>query len=353
MALWKRGKTWYADLTDSAGGRHRLSLKTRDEKVAREKHAALELALLRGETLMADPKGPTLKDAFDRAFRMHYSALKSSATAGYHRQHVYEVIPPTTPLASLTREMIDGIVERQLAKGNTRKTINRTLQTLGHVLTMAVEARMLKALPCKMPITKEAKGRIRVFTEAEERAILGYYVDTGNVPMVSLCRTLADTGLRLGEALNRDLMDLDRGARTVTVWETKGGPHRTVPLTLRAAVALGGLLESPPMDADQVHREWNKMRTALGKAGDREFVPHTFRHTCATRLAKAGVPMPKIMLWMGHKDPKTTMIYVNMTAHDLSAAVLEKSAPACDEGCVADVPQDAPQVAGVVESEVR
>lgn len=44
--------------------------------------------------------------------------------------------------------------------------------------------------------------------------------------------------------------------------------------------------------------------------------PHIMRHTFASQLAKAGVSLYKIQQWLGHSDPKTTMIYAHLQAQD-------------------------------------
>ncbi len=37
--------------------------------------------------------------------------------------------------------------------------------------------------------------------------------------------------------------------------------------------------------------------------------PHVLRHTAAMRLLEAGVDTTIIALWLGHEDPRTTMIW--------------------------------------------
>jgi len=44
--------------------------------------------------------------------------------------------------------------------------------------------------------------------------------------------------------------------------------------------------------------------------------PHVLRHTFASQLALKGVSLYKIQQWLGHSDPKTTMIYAHLQAHD-------------------------------------
>jgi integrase len=58
---------------------------------------------------------------------------------------------------------------------------------------------------------------------------------------------------------------------------------------------------------------------------------HSLRHTCATRLARAGWPMAKLQRFMGHADPRTTQRYYDhLECDDLENSldlVPELSAP--------------------------
>jgi hypothetical protein len=49
---------------------------------------------------------------------------------------------------------------------------------------------------------------------------------------------------------------------------------------------------------------------------------HAFRHSTATLMAKAGVPLLELQKFLGHSDPKVTaQYYVHLLAEDLRASV--------------------------------
>ena len=60
----------------------------------------------------------------------------------------------------------------------------------------------------------------------------------------------------------------------------------------------------------------NGFRSVKRAAGIEWVTPHILRHTFASHLAKAGVSLYKIQQWLGHNDPKTTMIYAHLQARD-------------------------------------
>ena len=63
------------------------------------------------------------------------------------------------------------------------------------------------------------------------------------------------------------------------------------------------------------------MRSLLGHADDKEFVPHLCRHTCASRLVQKGVPLKVVQEWMGHKSIQVTLRYAKLQPDQLFEAL--------------------------------
>ncbi len=57
-----------------------------------------------------------------------------------------------------------------------------------------------------------------------------------------------------------------------------------------------------------------RMRLNIPKAR-----PHQFRHAFASDMARAGVPLTTIQRLMGHADPNTSMIYIELFMEDIQA----------------------------------
>lgn len=324
MALVKRGQVWWIDLNTGRepGGRLRVSTRTGDKKVASILHAEAHKALLLGGPLpgAVRPK-VTLGDAVERALRLDLKGLKSGRTIGHHLDRIYDAIPPTTALADVNVAAVDRLVAALEGRGNAPTTINRTMQTLGRVLKLAQGWHMIDRVPA-LPRFTEPDSHRHVYTPAEEQAMIAHFGAAS--PMGTLVVLLSDTGLRLGEALAYDRMLLAPGA--LRVWGTKNGDARTVPLTARAQDAAMRWLESRPFATkDQIEWRWRSMRLALFPGNDGAVI-HALRHTCITRLVRAGMPLAKVMAWAGHKDYKTTLRYTQLVPGDLTegAAMLER-----------------------------
>ena len=81
------------------------------------------------------------------------------------------------------------------------------------------------------------------------------------------------------------------------------------------------------VSAGWLRHTWDIMRADLGLTGDKDFVLHVCRHTCASRLVRAGVSLPVIQQWLGHSNIHTTMRYAHLFPQDLmnAANALERS----------------------------
>ena len=71
----------------------------------------------------------------------------------------------------------------------------------------------------------------------------------------------------------------------------------------------------------EVNRTWSSIRDQMGLTDDKEFVPHSLRHTCASRLVQRGVPIVVVKEWLGHKTIQMTMRYAHLAPTNLLEAV--------------------------------
>jgi integrase len=312
MALEKRGEQWSARVRDASGKQHRVSLHTSNEAEARAKYVELKAAMRRGLQVGGAQPNSTLADAFDRAMLMHYKGRKSERTVEFHKAAVFAAVRPSTKLADLGAEHYAAIVRSQREKGNSDTTLNRVFQTLGKVLALAHGWRMMPIAAPTVPRFAEPEGRKRVFTVAEEAAIVAEFQRRGDAYMADLTVFLIDTGFRLGEFVRRDRQAHHAERRAFEVWETKAGTGRTLPLTPRAHAAALRLLAEPTRTKDSIESRWATMRRNIGMEADKQFVIHALRHTCCSRLWRGGMPIAQVMKWMGHHDIKTTMGYTHL-----------------------------------------
>ena len=222
------------------------------------------------------------------------------------------------------------------ADGNKDSTINRKLQLVNVLLDEAI---ILGLVPRdskpKIPVLKEAEGRLRVITRAEEISLLAKLKDLDSHAH-NLVLFLMDTGARAGEALAVRWEQINLDQRMVTLRNTKGRQPRSVPLTDRLVALLRQLKADglplgpfhPLSDSGSTVRSayhrvrafWNTAKAEIGLRRDQEFTLHACRHTCASRLVQNGVDIVTVQRWLGHSSLDMTMRYAHMSPDALGKA---------------------------------
>lgn len=317
--LTKRGDVYVADLRDLGAGR--VSLKTTNAAQAAIRYGEAIKAAQEGQRVATKPTGPTLGMLLDRGLRLHWKGHKSESSVSSRISIILEAIPSTTSLSALSVDHFDALVDHLSKRRNKSSTMNRVFGVLRTALTLAVDWKMMER-PLKVPHWKEPPGRIRVFTREEEEQIINEFRRIGHHAMAELTIVLIDTGMRRGELLDREHLTHTRGERpTVRLEDTKNSMERTIPLTKRADEALASFLARENLTEGATEKRWDLMRRNLQQAHDKQFIIHTLRHTCCTRLVqmRPALPLPAIQRWMGHKDIATTMRYTHLNSADLEA----------------------------------
>ncbi len=147
---------------------------------------------------------------------------------------------------------------------------------------------------------------------------------------------LYDTGARLSELLNLRLKDIDMAAAEPFVQFTgKGNKIRVVPLMDKTVKHLNDYLavfhtdrsnlKAPlfyttikgvvsnmsPDNAERFIRNYGNEARKACRQVPKNLHPHLFRHSRASHLYRAGVPLSVISRFLGHADLNTTNIYAS------------------------------------------
>ena len=135
----------------------------------------------------------------------------------------------------------------------------------------------------------------------------------------------------LGLTWERIELDKDLGFNArITLYETKNGDPRGVPLNTAAGAALNALQPDPAKRVGRVFTRrdgshWGQIRTAFEKAVERaglaDFRFHDLRHTAASHLAMRGRPLKEIQEILGHKSFSMTHRYAHLSPRHLRTAV--------------------------------
>lgn len=160
-------------------------------------------------------------------------------------------------------------------------------------------------------------------------------LQTARQPQIkAFLTTVYSCGLRLSEALNLEVSDIDKERMTVRVRDGKGAKERYVPLPgstyelLRkywvthhnpvfVFPALGrrrdqGPNADRPMAIGSVQGALRRILKELPQIKKHATI-HTLRHSYATHLLEAGVNIRLVQQYLGHASLVNTMIYLHVT----------------------------------------
>jgi integrase len=274
----------------------------------------------------------TLKDAVQLTCELYWRGTKNEYNALLCMGHVYNVFGDQCNVNAIERA---GVVNMQTGwkrAGLKAGTINRRTAALNKVLKTANAAGWRREGAIKGLVLKEPAGRTTVLTATQVNLM------ALAMPFVkgALATWLYDTGMRVSEALRLEWGDVHPDQTFATVRESKNGSPRSVPLSAGARATLKAIAESgrtlharalvfEGVDQRAFNAAWRGAAASIGKGnGSPEFVPHALRHTRATLLVRAGVPLAVVQKIMGHKSIQTTLRYTHLEDADVLSALKDK-----------------------------
>lgn len=183
------------------------------------------------------------------------------------------------------------------------------------------------------PAIKTKKGRERYLSLDEEIKLLAeldpnriHPADTDHfskknvIDNRDLVIMLLDTGARLNEINHLKWKHIFLSEGYISLYRPKVGNQSLIYLTDRAITLLKNR-SSHSTDKDAFvfqnsttgpKRTMKGIRNAIKRAGLDDVTIHTFRHTAASRLAQAGMPLNEIQVILGHTTMQTTLRYAHL-----------------------------------------
>lgn len=336
----------------------------------REAKAALaEAQTAQNQGTYVAPRNITVGEWLDTWIEGHVLQLKPSTAASY-RGNIRRYLKPT-----IGHERLQGLAPARLSavfrtmyeeggrgaqNGKGGKPVSpRTVEFARSVLRRAMRDAVLERLIAVNPVTGTKRPKVEKpqHTTWTGEQLRTYLDATAARPLAALYALAAATGMRRGELLALQWVDVDVDAKVVRVDRSltqigserkyttpKNHERRTVSIDERTVATLKALhIEQAkarlqlgeawlggegmvfgwqggsPLQPDYVSKDFVKSQTDLG-------VPrlklHELRHTHATLLLRAGVPVHIVAKRLGHKDPSVTLnVYADVIPDDDGKAV--------------------------------
>jgi integrase len=286
------------------------------------------------------PSRETFAEYADRWLEEHRPRIEAGTHAHY-RAHIERRLTPYfghLRLGAITREHVRGFVAREHAKGKVGvTTINHGVILLSTMLGHAVEDGLI---PSNVAGGRQHRSRLTLprphaemdYLRSDEIPAYLAGCSTGYRPLAEL---LVATGLRIGEAVALTWGDVDwrsgaivvaRNSKISGIGSTKSKRTRRVEVGPRL---LGVLRDQRAMQSE--HRDgddagelifpnpaaggllsrasaWHLHKAACKRAGLRQTLRlHDLRHSAASMMLAAGLPMIYVQRQLGHADIGTTI----------------------------------------------
>jgi integrase len=233
--------------------------------------------------------------------------------------------------ASLTREVVDAYIDKQLAEGYANGSVNRVTQLLHQCFEIAIRDKKLSDAPYIRNL-KEDNIRQGNFTEEQ----LAATIDALPEHLRDFTRWASITGQRKGELRQLTFSMIEGDTLKIPGRICKNRDGRVLPLTTEMQEILMRRAAARQIEVDgatilcnlifhkngkrlgQCQKEWKQ---AVEAANCPDLVFHDLRRFAVTALTNAGVPQSIAMKVSGHKTEAMFKRYQILVTDEVRSAM--------------------------------
>ena len=284
------------------------------------------VAKLKAEAFKQSAFGVKLRHSWQHAV-VRYLAVKSSLRSIEDVRRICRKLDTyfgSLMLDEITGDIIWGVVQGELKKGNKPATVNRYLALIRCLLRMARdEWQWLDAFP-KIRLLQGEVERDRWLTREEASRLISVCPNH----LAAIVRFALATGCRAREITGLEWRRVDLERQTAWLDQTKNGTPRGVPLNRDAVAVLQAQIgkhprycftyKGEPIRYELTNSAW---QSACRKAGLTNLRFHDLRHTFASRLRALGVSVEDRADLLGHYRGSITTHYSHAELARLQACV--------------------------------
>jgi integrase len=317
----RRGSTWQVQIRrhGHAPLSRTFRLKSDAELWARQKEAQLDRGELPVDTRVL--RSHTLADLLER-----YAATIVPRKRGAGRELYMLRVILRHPMARLS---LHRLTPAEVAKYRDDRlaavsgdTVRRELAIVRHCLEVARKewGFVLPLNPVhQVKLPRPNSPRERRATAGELERLLSACEATRCPWLPAIIQLAVETGMRRSELLAMRWNDVNLGASTVLLRNTKTGLPRTVPLSVRALKIIRDMPRFGELvfgvSANAVRLAWERLKRRA-QVSDLRF--HDLRHEAVSRFFEKGLNMPEVAAISGHRDPRMLMRYTHPKAEAIA-----------------------------------
>lgn len=318
----KDSSIWWISYTDATGKRIRRSSGTTVHADAKAEEQKLRSA---SHTLKRRTGGAEVADVLAEYLKRESRLVPRNISIGRALDSYFSGIDA----ASVDSTEIHGYIDHRRETGVEDPTIKRELTVLSAAI-VEYNSRFGTNIPNHVRSVKveEPPGRVRWITREEASRL----IQSASPVVADFIRVGIYTGLRTRDILTLDWrkVDLDRDRIIIEVTSSRTKRKRTITIPIHPVAKLAFMNcrdrdpQSPyvfPGKRDVIGSLKKGFAGACRRAGIEDFTPHDLRHTCASWLVMAGVPLYEVRDILGHASIKSTERYAHLAPENLVGAI--------------------------------
>ena len=314
----KRGKSWTAQVRVSGWQSFTKTFNTKLSAQEWIKHT--EHALKSNVLPDYSVQSMTLYDLLDRYAEKVSSNLKGSEIEIYKLRLIQRYPVSKNKLSYLTKKHFENYRDERLKEVKSG-TVHAEIMLLKRVYKIAIEQwgyGIIKNPLSSIILPPPHTPRKRRLTQREQIDVCFAAKSQRNNYICSVIEFAIETGMRRSEILKLKWHDINLETGFASLYETKNGEDRKVPLTKRCIEVLNQLSRNHehvfPISVTCLHQAW---RRALRKAGVKDLRFHDLRHEAVSRFFEMGMSVPEVALISGHKDLTQLFRYTHLNPENV------------------------------------
>ena len=253
----------------------------------------------------------------------------SERTLNYYETTIKTMIDKLSKkVNSIETEDLRNYLSEYQAKNNCSKvTIDNVRRILSSFFAWLEDEDYIMKSPVRRIHKVKATQTVKeTYTDEELEKMRDACVEIRDLAMVDF---LASTGVRVGELVNLDRVDIDMQERSCVVLG-KGGKEREVYFDARTKIHLQNYLNSRidnnpalfvsllrPYDRLKISGVEIRLRELGKRINIKKIHPHKFRRTMATRAIDKGMPIEQVQVLLGHRKIDTTLQYAMVNQNNV------------------------------------
>ena len=316
----KRGNSWNAQVRISGWRSFTKTFLTKLD--AKQWIVTLEKELKSKPLPEKNVKNLKLKDLFNKYKFEILPKLKSHKIVTYKLNFLSRLWIGEIKVINLTKGHLEQFCEdrKLVVKDGTIKSELMLIKRIVKIATNKWDYGIPFNAFYGIELPSPHKPRNRRATQEELSILIAHANKQRNKYISTIIQFAVETGMRRSEILKLRWIDVNLKTRIASLYDTKNGDERHIPLTKTAVQLLSNLTQLSdfvfPISANCLRLAWERCRKKSNIKGLRF---HDLRHEAVSRYFEMGLSVPEVALISGHKDVRQLFRYTHLKPESLIA----------------------------------